>query len=192
MQHWNLNQVHDRLRCVALSAIKEPEAVYDRQWYHREAKWLAEQAEVHGCTWETAAYVVAVLSPRVRWETQKTYTPSVFAALSRGATAMHLPGPGTHLCKRKAHRIWHGDLTALSGPKVEAFAQNLLLNEEHVTVDAIMQDVAVGSEPCTRDYLTPKRLRTIQQAVGLIGGELNVPPSQVQAMVWCWSRRLPF
>jgi hypothetical protein len=115
--------------------------------------------------------------------------PAVFAHLARGGGWSNMPGPGTHRFKRRAWKCWHGDLEALSGPKVTAFAQNLLLNEEPVTVDAWMQDAATGTEPCTRDYLTPRRIEIIQRAVTRTGRECGIPPSQVQALVWCHVRR---
>lgn len=184
---WQPETIHARLNDALDAALQCDWAEDAKQWYHTAATVVCRHAREVGIPWVNAAYTVAALSPRCSWKTQLKYMPHVFHAISSG---LPIPGPGTNKMKRTARACFKGRLHALSGPKVEAFAENLCLNLVPVTVDSHMKCVATGRPGLEGGHLTPKRHRTIQHVIQTLAQERELQPAEAQALIWCYQKSL--
>ena len=71
------------------------------------------------------------------------------------------------------------------GPKVNAFAANLTLDLDRVTIDSWMLDILGWPEGAS---LTPARYRALSGMVARVARSLEIPPAELQALAWCAAR----
>jgi hypothetical protein len=133
------------------------------------------------------AGVVAVTSPMLRWsqniKVAEAYCRQYQAGLPREEW---VPAIYVGRSMARAHLILQGDWTALSGPKVEAFFENLRGNHDVVTVDTWMIRLGLKSNEAT-----PKRLTLIVTACERVAAKLDMWPAEVQAIAWLVAREGP-
>jgi len=149
------------------------------EWYHEAALVAATLANDGKYSLEQTAGVVAVLSPRVHWRTNKRLAHYVVACHADGVPVTDVKG-----CIRgniaRAYRVLDGDLSAISGPKVTAFWRGILGDETVVTLDVWAYRAAIG-----RDYVGPGPLRrSVESSYRNAARRAGVNPRDFQAIVW--------
>jgi hypothetical protein len=158
-------------------------------WYDEARGLAARVAREAGISLQTAAAVIAVLSPSVSWSNQVNYTLPFVEAVLAGADARKVKGPFYGTNKEKAARILAGDFTALRGVKVEMFYQNILGKHDVATVDRHALRIAVGADlspdECSA-WLQPKNRKRLEivAAYHLAARRLGYAVALVQAVTW--------
>lgn len=143
-----------------------------------------------GLRHRTTAAIVAVLSPRMKWEKNLEAARAVIAAAASGAPMEAPQGVGAFSSNvRKAERVALGADPdgVLSGPKVRAFWRALDGDPEAVVVDVWMARALTAGE---RDE--PKSdgdYREMSRAVAAVAPEWEVSPAECQAVAWTVVRR---
>ena len=143
-------------------------------WY-REARGAAVViARETGVSVDTAAGVIAALSPRVRWDANLRMATDACAGRAYGAL-------GTS--KRAASRIIAGENPAdvLAGPKTNAFYRAIIGDDAAAVVDVWMVR-AVGDDASKAP--TRGRYREIAAAIATAAARVGVATTVFQATVW--------
>ena len=146
------------------------------EWY-REAHDISVELAGDDFTVAQAAGVIAVLSPNTSWKGNITNARKAFACYRAGVPVNECrAGLGANV--RKAYRILDGDMSAITGPKVTAFFQNIMGDPLSVTIDLWATRAAIGED-------IPGRLRaTVERAYLNAAKKRNVSPRDFQAVVW--------
>jgi len=149
-------------------------------WY-RTAHATAERfAREYGVSADTAARVIAVLSPRKRWAENVAAAETIMRAYASGSPVWAVAGMfGANV--RKANLIMGGNPDALSGPKVTRFYQNIMGIDHEVTVDVW---AARAASEGTIEAPTIVQYREIADAYRTVAHEQGIPASALQAIVW--------
>ena len=151
------------------------------RWYDR-ARQAARAMAIEGDV-ESAAAVIAHLSPREQWASNVAKAARVLTAAAEGAT--ECPAVHTFAQRTKAWAVATGqaDIWADHGPKTEAFLANILGDVERVCVDSWAARAATGD----MSHRGPRRRaqyelfeRAYQQAARIVG----MAPRDLQAAIW--------
>lgn len=167
-------------------------------WYGAARTFCADLAASTPYTFAQVAHVVAALSPQCSWQHNCRATLAAVAlhladpdTLRAGQLAGY---PGYSVNVRKAAAILDGDLSALRGPKVEAFAAAIMGDLSHVVVDVWATRAARSLQANTaRAYAddelpgAPER-RAIAEAYRRAAGHRGIAPAEMQAVVWVATR----
>lgn len=158
-----------------------PEArVAGLDWYPIARGVVRQLAHESGCSVDTAAGVVAALSPRITW------TRNVGAAREVLRGALVVPGC-LSASLRKARRVAAGESPdgVLGGRKVRAFYAALMGDDSAPVVDIwVMRAAGLKS-----DAPTPRVYDAIARALSLVAARVGAPLARVQAVVWVVARR---
>jgi hypothetical protein len=141
-----------------------------------------------------AAGVIAALSPRTAWDTNKDGAKKILSAAQRHSNIVPSVA-GTYHNVRKAWMIAQGEDPVIvlipSRPnrylKVCRFYANILGDTESVTVDGWAAKVALKDAPtvvCGKQYLRIEKM--YQKAAQVIG---TITPRDLQAVCWVSIRR---
>ena len=161
-----------------------PMQVVDGMNWYRNA-WNVAQDIAAGTTHpaENIAAVIAVLSPGITWDQNKT--------AARNLVEHHAAGRRTKVGlypqnSEKAYDILTTNTPNVTGPKVSAFFANILGDTEQVTIDRHAYRIAMGKDlPKKNDGKIPVRVhRTIAQAYKNAARIVGVEPSEMQAITW--------
>lgn len=155
-----------------------------REWYEAGHSYLVGLAAVFDQPIEVVVGICAVLSPSVNWDRNLLETHMLLDGELEGFTAY-----GNNVAK--AWDIKDGDLSAIRGPKVEAFNKLLLNPNAHtVCIDTWAIRIACGLEEynTVKGYTDRARIERIQQAYVSAAILLNEKPSHVQAVTWLSAR----
>lgn len=158
------------------------------QWYDDALQRTQKIAPQHSV--ETAAGVVAALSPMTGWSTNLKNAAKL-TALHAAGEPMPTSGYGFKRNTAKAWRILAGEhpLQVLSGPKVTAFYHNILGCNEHVTVDRWAIRIAYG-DPNGVTSVAKREYDRIATAFRVVAAELGIPARHLQAATWVYFRRV--
>lgn len=161
------------------------------EWYERAADVArALEAGTESVSFESAAGVIAALSPRNAWSSNVKGATAFVDAFAKGE-----PQPlvaGTLSNRRKAWEILErsGDpLEVLGGPKVRAFYANITGDLFKVTVDVWACRAAEGSR-CRDAAPNGRRYQLIELAYQQAADVVGHAPRDVQAAVWVYFRRV--
>lgn len=148
-------------------------ALQGARWYPEGRRFVRRTAATYGVPRSVVAGIVSVLSPRVRWETNKRMAVDV---LEHGTTR------GLGLSVRKAEAIFSGvpARQVVSGRKVTEFYRSLMGNDAACVIDVWMYKAAGfdGQAPSAREYdICADGLRMASAQVGW-------KPAPFQAVVW--------
>lgn len=156
-------------------------------WYDRAERTMAAMARYYGVSRETAAGVVAALSPRIQWAPNLTAAERMLDAAGRGAREPLVNGYTAN--RTKAWKIANGaDPDAvLGGPKVRAFFANLTGDPHRVTVDVWAARGAGLAMPDGRT-LSSRDMRELHTAYETAAQRRGVNARQLQAAVWVSTR----
>lgn len=193
-EEWGITiaqMVENILNCYHLSEPihKEQGAI----WYSQEYSWCEQLAKETGVYIERVAYAVAVTSNNIRWEKQKSLSKDFILWIKYGNEPTGFKRGIIDRCAIKAAEIiLHGNISACSGPKVNAFARNLLGEKHSVTVDRWALWVSLGRvvpEQLTSSWVRPgSRRRAVESAYHEAAYQLGMDVSTLQAITWLYAR----
>jgi hypothetical protein len=177
------------------------ETINGSDWYLAANHAAQIMADRHDVTLDTAAGVIAALSPNNRWERNVTDADSMIRAYSAGGhNAANSIKVGTYNAnKAKALGILSGDdcLQTLGGLKVRAFYDCILAGDS-VCVDGHAYAIWTGQYiPTTQTpKITPKLYDAISADYRLAAATINsilqaeYSAAQIQAITWLTWRRI--
>jgi hypothetical protein len=150
-------------------------------WYREARSTAADIAGETGCSLETAAGVIAALSPRCQWASNVKNARRVLQAAAAGADTS--PAVNTKANRRTSWDIAMGADAAdrLRGPKTNAFYHNIMGDEDAVTVDVWAMRAAGLSgktSPTRRQYAD------IAAAYRRVAKDFGMSPAMAQATAW--------
>lgn len=109
--------------------------VEGRTWYTSALEWCRASAEGTPYTVRQVAHVVAALSPQLKWDKNVEFAGIALSMHMAGENVADMQGFTSYSANLvKAQRILDGE-DALKGPKVEAFAANILGDLDQITID---------------------------------------------------------
>lgn len=170
------NNIYTNLANAYLDANPE-ELLAGKSWYSDARAVIATLANEVGTDDITFAAVVAALSPRIRWDTNLDAATRIFRASVNGEPEPVVAGFGHN--RRIAWDIANGgSLDLITGPKTMAFFNNLIDNEQAVTVDIWMYRAAgvYADNNGNRE--------AIRNAIVEIAKDTDLTPAQIQAIIW--------
>lgn len=160
-------------------------------WY-RVAQEAAHALTCPLVSFEQAAYVIAALSPQVSWDKNLDAAERLIAQHRAGTfdgkTLTNYPGYSLNV--RKCAEILAGNLDALNGPKVTAFAHAIMGDLSMTVIDVWATRVARSSIVNTAKLFRHDEMpgarerRAIEQAYRNAARLRNVEPSVIQACTW--------
>jgi hypothetical protein len=166
-------------------------------WYpeaHNQAKRLAAVASV---SLQQAAYAIAALSPNTPWldNVETSWAVARHHANGGSEADFHYKTRCLGLSVHKAFRILQGDLFALSGPKVTAFADNIMYPDasRKVTIDRWAYRIAIGTIEVTNVLKVNIRQKLYDQVAAEYieaAERVGMLPLQLQAITWVIAHRL--
>jgi hypothetical protein len=170
-----------------LSATEE-QRLAGETWYETARNEAKRLAKLYDVSYRCAAGVIAVLSPRQRWEQNKLDAQNILRAATSGSRIK--PTVAAYGKNRdKAWRIAKGESPAkvLGGPKVNAFYRNICGDYNGVTVDVWAARVA---EPYNHSFAgRQKDYDVIADAYASVALDLGTWPAFVQAICWVTIRK---
>ena len=141
------------------------------EWYANARRDIRYSAQRINLPFDSVAYAVAALSAKMSWK----HNLKAVENLANGLDAIGMRGP-----VEQARACLSGDLSALSGAKVTAFAFALSGDSSAAVIDRWMMRALCSDRivPTQRQYgIITKALKVAAHMVGL-------PTSQFQAVVW--------
>lgn len=198
-------------RIVSLfKSANADDLAYGLGWYQTAHEFCLSASERHGVTVETAAAIVAVLSPRTEWQMNLRQAdailgggtaPTFFRTLAKCAALLAADGLADPLDVTYSGTFAIGGVErvtvnqpALGGTKVRSFYDNILRpsTSEAVTVDRHAWDVvdgAVGTDDSRRGLERVGTYSAITARYVAAARILGLMPHQVQAVTWStWKR----
>lgn len=180
------DEIAPKLERYILEATDE-QVEFGKRWYHEAHNHARDvmHATLGEATLEQAAYVIAALSPQLPWPRNKTLALEVANcwADDRNDYGFSQARALGYLKDNiaKAWKILNGDLNALRGPKVEAFAANILGDYDQVTLDTW----AFKAAGFDTGYVGSKYQRAeVDKAYRTVAERYGFEPAIAQAIVW--------
>lgn len=174
----------DRLSAV-FSTATPSDIETGAAWYGEAQAIASDLAAQGGISIETAAAVIAHLSPRTSWGRN---VASAFGLVLDGYAPRCI---GENVKRARRAMRWADPLATLRGPKTAAFSANILGDRTRVTIDVWAARAALG--PRILDPETVLRRAgvygALEHAYTLAGLRHGVDPVTMQATVWVVTRR---
>lgn len=161
-------------------------------WYSQAHDAACLLADRYGVTVETAAAVIAVLSPAVRWSDNVAAAETVIRMALAGLSANDYTVQGYGQNKRKAHAIAStGDISLVSGEKVTSFYRNIInpLSDD-VTVDRHAVKVWLGFGDGGSVRIAKSAYTRIADDYRAAAKQLGIPVASLQAITWLVYKRI--
>ena len=148
-------------------------------WYPKAFETASRIADDYALPIDSVVAVIANTSPRIQWNRNVTVTEIICAGGNPSGVF------GTSIRKAIAALNSSNPVETVSGPKTEAFFQNIMGNSEPVTIDTWMLKV-IG---LTANDLTNANYPIIADAFRTYARRLALPPSAFQAIIWTYAKR---
>lgn len=164
-------------------AASENDRTEGRRWYSDQREMVRTLADANGLDVNVIAAMVSALSPQTRWAANVAGASTMVRAHMRN---QDMPTNATlyHSNGRKGWGLIRGELIADAafkmGSKTRSFWQNLVGNENAVTIDTWMLR-AMGD---TRKSLTPVQYVISERIIQDAAREVGETPASFQAIVW--------
>jgi len=204
MNNTNTTTIGTRNVLAVYDLATSGERVEGMEWYNRANRVAATIAAEHGISLETAAGVIAALSPNNRWERNIVDAENVIRAFSIGGAE---EAENVRVCtygkmRTKAIQILEATsivdhASILNGRKITAFYECIIGRMDAVCIDGHAYSIWFG------DRLTMKQVPNIgkklyaeivsdyvEAARLLSENGTSVTAFEVQAITWCAWRRL--
>jgi hypothetical protein len=160
-------------------------------WYHNAHNFCLATSAKFGLSLEIVAGVLAILSPRNKWENNKQDCINIIEAYLSGKNLDSIKVRTFNKNKQKAWNLLKTKNVEISGQKVKSFYRNIVnpFGMEDVTVDTWAVRVALNNSKST---LSPNKTqyKIIKEAYQKAFNELSNrdvflrTPSQLQAICW--------
>lgn len=161
-------------------------------WYERTANWCATVAVEYSTTAERVAALLAVTSPQLSFDRNKSVTREVLDRYGNyGYLALSdLDGIGiTTNRKTVALAILRGEPVPTTGRKVYSFYSNIRGIANIVTIDRHMVYPFTDERTSKASRIARWQYNALERAILTLAREQNVLPYHVQALLWAWYRR---
>lgn len=171
----------------------EPERKAGLVWYRRAHEFTAGLSEDTGVPLPVIAHVIAALSPNVYWDRNKTDAEAVILEfVKHGRVTVRVSTYGRNRTKAiKILETWKAGgpwFELLSGPKVTAFAANIIDPADpcNVTLDSHAINIAMGQLATQAAHVDPRETvkERYRRAYRMVAREAGLVPCQLQAIVW--------
>lgn len=193
-----MNITHGNILAVFFTACTA-EVCEGREWYSNANEYACELAIRYNVHVETAAGVIAALSPNNRWSRNLVDAESMIKVHANGGNLDDLKVATFNKNKAKAITILEGGdpLITLGGRKVRAFYE-CIMGHDSVCVDGHAYSIWLGQRvPTTKTPSISAKLygqiagdyRIATEQINNITGE-HFTPAQVQAVTWVVWRNL--
>lgn len=181
-----VEQMVENVYAVYNAAQKGEDAV---QWYAIANAWIVKTAQVFDTTPDVVAYVVATLSPKLRWDKNLESTLAMLELQAWGYTDKRNSALGANTQKVLDAFDGHRPYTA-TGDKVSSFQRNLLGDYDAVTIDRHAVAIALrGLNAIGTDSggvkITSKDYQRFVEAYRIAALRLGVDAVTVQSATWC-------
>lgn len=182
----DIEQMSDNVCAVYGVAHKTEETT---QWYAIANAWIVKTARIFDIEPEVVAYVVATLSPKLRWDKNQESTLAMLELQIFGYTEKRNSALGANTRKVLAAFDGHRPYTA-TGDKVSSFQRNLLGDYDAVTIDRHAVAIALrGLNAIGTDSgdvkITARDYQCFVDAYRIAAWRLGVDAVVVQAVTWC-------
>ena len=179
-------QMAENVCAVYNAAQKDTTAT---QWYAIANAWIVKIAQVFDISEEIVAYVVATLSPKLRWDKNLESALAMLELQVWGYTDRRNSALG-----KNTQKVWAAfdglRPYVATGDKVSSFQRNLLGDCDAVTIDrhaiaiALYGLASIGSD--SGDVkITAKDYALFVQAYRIASQRLGVDAVVAQAVTWC-------
>lgn len=190
-KEWEVMQIDAYTRNVMNVYASATNAQMDEggQWYNRAMLLVKEISTTTKVEARRIAYTIAVTSNNIQWETQeRVMLAFVEHVLVGGEPRMFLRGIMPDFAEKGARIILEGHYASCVGPKVNAFAENILGNMDVVTLDRHALRVALGhytDDEMTKKWVAPgRRRRVVEAAYHEAADRTRQPVAFIQAVCW--------
>lgn len=145
-------------------------------WYKTANKIVRHISTTHNIDVNIVAEVMSALSPAVKWEQNIKDT---FNVIKYGNEAKVVTYSSN---KNKAIKIMNKETSLVfkGAPKTFSFAKNIMLNEDHVTIDRWI----LRAFDLEVKQITPVQYIAMQNSFIKVAKELQIKPYQLQAIIW--------
>lgn len=168
------------LRAWEASTAAQREA--GAQWYGEAQQAAQTMAQASGQTLETAAAVIAHLSPRTPWGRNVAGASAVLSdPLTRPVGII----PANFVRAQQA-MLTSDPLETVRGPKTRSFAQNILGDSDAVTVDVWAVRIALGDRETEPEKILARAgvYDVLADAYRAAARQVGVTPATMQATTW--------
>ena len=171
-----------------------PEDVLEgMEWYPQARVTCENLASMVDYDVQQIAGVMAILSPGMVWDANKTAPGRVLDLHTNGVPWKEWTGFATYPHNlEKAERVLNGDMSGIKGNKVESFYMNILGYDRFVTVDRWACRIAFGNPKIPGKQSVPsskKVYNKIAEAYKDAARVADIPNSTIQAITWVSYRR---
>ncbi len=160
-----------------------------RSWYPNTLRYCQTVADEFGLDVERVVAAYAIISPSLDKEKNDEQIRLACDAYAHGLLPEEWPTIGVYGMnnRKKAYRALDGDLSAVSGPKVTAFFQNIMGRPENPTIDRWAIRVAMNQPYLPEQQAIPGGMR-VQRAIARAYVEaakhVRQKPCVVQSVTW--------
>lgn len=158
-------------------------------WYCDARTFAADLASRHGHSVEQVAALIAVLSPQCTWpQNMRAATDACDRHANSDRTLPGYTGYGANVAK--AFRVLDGDLDALKGPKVEAFAAAIRGDLSRVVIDSWAARAARSKSENVAKLFQADEMPGARERRVMIEGyrraaaARGIEPAAMQAVTW--------
>jgi hypothetical protein len=164
------------------------EVLENKGWYMRAHKWCEQRAQMYNLDVRTVAAVISALSPRNKWERNLVDADQVLYAVFNGYSVAWVKS-GTFMQNRlKAYDIaaYNDPSLVGNGMKTKAFINCIADPKcDDVVVDVWAMRVLTGDLEWKARGLSESEYDECAQAYRDAGKEVQLIPSEIQAVTWC-------
>jgi hypothetical protein len=183
----------------SLSTIQEK--IDGANWYESAHKIALNLADNYGLTLQTAAGVIAALSPRNKWTRNVIDAENLIETFVRDPeSAVKIKVCTFNKNKEKALKILRNNQDfftdntreILSGPKLNEFFNCILGVEDDVCIDGHAYCIFNGSRTSLKDVpsIGVKLRKEIKSDFRKAAAKFNISAAQMQAITWVTWRRI--
>lgn len=168
----------------------EFEKEYGNNWYNKANMLVRNLAIEYDLPIKIVAGVLAILSPRNRWERNVIDCKTIVKAYNehKGIDSFKVSTLDSN--KRKAWLLLHTrDMKLIKGIKVSNFYLNILGSKNNVTIDTHAYNIAIGKHRGVKTF-TYTQYDDVAIAYQSVASMLGIAPCDLQAITWLTYKRV--
>ena len=159
------------------------------QWYSIARAWCMRIGYKYNINPRTVAYMIAVMSPRNRWEWNLQDVINILHAVKTGINPMTVTCHSFNKNKIKTIKLARGEPYTITGQKVSAFIDNIINPaSDRITVDVWAYRVWIGDYTAPPKIINPKLYALIEADYKQVAKMYSLKGYELQAIVWSVAR----
>lgn len=174
----NFNEYCDNVLSYYAEATDE-QIIDGLNWYPNAYNIACEIANFYGRSTTEVAEVMALMSPRARWQTNIDFTIKFYYNYTLG----YRRNVGLKKQTAKAYRYLDTGISTINGPKVKSFCNSILGSEDDVCIDMWALRV-IFSDPNFKKTFKIGTYVIAQDIYRVVAKELPVTSVELQAITW--------